>query len=377
MARSNKEGFKVISGEGKDKLSAREKLLSLIVLGVFAFILIQLASHWISSWLHISRVQLEVAEEANIDFVESGHGIITRHEKVVSSPRSGYVLGKVSEGERVPVKGEVVKLLPDYPKHELEEEAEEIQTWWQYLYDIIKGWISDEEGTEIDENGNGKEELDDTDEMDIGEYISLYAPRSGIISYHIDGWEETVFPGHPYELLDEPVNWEREEGLRQKDYLREGEVAFKIVDNSEWFYTMELDAEKGRAMRDQENVEITFSFSPELEVEAELVDMEQGEEENRFFITYRITRQLPGFSRYRWVDADIYYKSYRGVEVTPDAVIEHEGEEGVFLEERGVAVFSPVKVIYEGENSSLVEGIAPQSMVVSRPEAVEEGQKIR
>ncbi len=376
MARSNKENFKVITGSGKDKLTAREKLLSLIILGIVAFLLIQLASHWISAWLSLSRVQLEVAEEANIDFVTSAHGIITRHEEAVSSPKSGYVLGKVSEGKRVPVEGEVVKLLTDYPIDEVEEETEEAQTWWQEFYAMIRGWFLDEEEFEEDEGGSEKEELNEADEVDLGDYISLYAPHSGIVSYRVDGWEETIFPEHPYELLNEPVNQVKEEGLGQKDYLREGEAAFKIVDNSEWFYSMELDAEKGRAMRNQENVEITFSFSPELKVDAELVDVEQAEEEKRFFFTYRITRQLPGFSRYRWVDADINYKSYEGIEVPPDAVIEREGKKGVFLEERGAIVFSPVNVIYEGETRCLVEGIAPKSMVVSSPETVEEGQKI-
>ena len=375
MASSRRDNLRVISGEGKKKLPSHEKKVSWLVLAVFAFILIMVGYHWIDSWLYFRRVQVVAAREEVIDSNLEVQGVISRYEEPVPATEGGVVLGKVPEGERVPVDGEVLTLLPDYPQDSLDaKEPEEGAGWFASTYESIKNWILDMFG-EVDDD----EEEDEEEGMhfsDIEEYHSVKSPHAGMVSYSLDGWENEFIPEYPYDLLMEGEVARAAEGLDRKDVVKEGENVFKIVDNWKWYFSLTVDIDKGRTLANKGGAKLTFSFAPDNTVQGSLVDVQNEADMGKTFLTYQINRQIPGFTRHRWAEVELNYRSYEGIKVPEEALVQKEDELGVYLNRAGVVTYQPVEVIYQQGEKVLVEELSPGSMVITRPDMVSEGQRL-
>lgn len=373
----DKQGIKVIRGQGKKKLPGRERFTSIIILAVLSLLFLQIGYQWVNSWLYFRRVQIVVAEPGSVDSVINVEGIIARHEEVVRSSDTGAILGKIPEGDRVPVGGEVLTIFPDYEEPDSVAEDEDISII-VYYYNVVKDWLRDIFFLD------GDFDEDESGEIDVhlsaqSESISVQSPQAGIVSYEIDGLENLFLPEYPYDLLrkgrekEEPVG---ETPAIRRDFVSEGEPLFKIVDNWEWFFSVAVDYETGTGLRNRNSVKITFSFLPDEAINAFLVDTETDRDADLIFLTYRISRQVPGFSRYRWAEAEINYDTYEGIKVPAGAIMESEGEEGVFLNERGRVVFYPLDIIYKDDEKVIADGITPNSIIITRPDLVTEGQRL-
>ncbi len=374
---SNNRGIKVLKGEGKKKLPDREKLVAIIILLVLSLLFLQVGYQWVNSWLYFRRVQVAVADTGSIDLTKHVKGIITRHEEVVNSSHTGIILGKLPEGDRVPVDGEVLTLFPDYGETETTVGDEEDISVFVFYYNIIRDWFRNIFFLE------GDFDEDNIEEVNIhlsqkGESISVKSPQAGIVSYEIDGLEDTYLPEYPYNLLLEgrepdPIDGQGDE---KSYFIAEGEPIFKIVDNWEWFFSIVVDSETGKKLENHKNINLTLSFFPNEVVNAYMVDNQMEIDEDLMFITYRIRRQVPGFTRYRWVEADINYMSHEGIKVPRSAIIHLDGDSGVYLNENGRVVFHPLEIIHKDDSMAIVDGINPNSIVIIRPDLVNEGQRL-
>ena len=65
-----------------------------------------------------------------------------------------------------------------------------------------------------------------------------------------------------------------------------------------------------------------------------------------------------------------------GVIIPAGALVEREGATGIYLNQGGKVKFKEVTVTRCMDERALVEGIEPGSMVIARPELVEEGQRL-
>ncbi len=376
MARSD-DNLRVITGEGKTKKPAQERRISFIVLGIFAFVLIMVGYQWVNSWLYFRRVQVEVAEVGSIKSTVNIEGVITRHEEIVTSPEDGVVLGKIPEGERVSVDGEVITLLQDYYQEEaVSGEDGREESWLQETYEEVQGWIE----SLFDGEESEDEENDDSEEIqlpDLEEYISVHSPKAGVVSYHVDGLEDKYLPDYPYDIFQAGKEIPKAgDSLERKDFVNEGEPVFKVVDNWKWYYSLAVEADKGEKIQDQPEATLTFSFAPEREVEAELVDVHTDADAGETYITYKIHQQIPGFSRYRIAEADLHYYTHEGVRISEEALMQKEGEQGVFVNERGIATFYPVEIQASAEGKVIIEGISAGDIIIERPDLVSEGQRM-
>ena len=93
-------------------------------------------------------------------------------------------------------------------------------------------------------------------------------------------------------------------------------------------------------------------------------------------LTYRIEQEIPGFEQMRWSGSRILLRKQYGM-IIPAAALTEKGEErGVLVNRGGLIVFVPVTVIAQRDGKALVEGLAPDSLVIGRPGLVEEGQRL-
>lgn len=196
------------------------------------------------------------------------------------------------------------------------------------------------------------------------------------MSYKFDGWErygpEAGFPylsGEPEEAFEADAR-----NISQGEKVHRLMPVFKIIDNYDWYYSTVLPAEKGQAVAESQEVHLRFSFDSGRPVTGQVVEAEQ--DGNRYRLTWRIARALGDFHNQRLVQAEIQYDRLDGTLVPSSALVEKEEGSGVYVVEKGVAVFQEVSIVSEIEGDYLVEDLEPHIRVVTTPGRVREGQRL-
>ena len=92
-------------------------------------------------------------------------------------------------------------------------------------------------------------------------------------------------------------------------------------------------------------------------------------------MTYCIREQFPGFENLQRAAAELILEREED-HYPAAALVEHEGYSGVFLNQGGMVKFQEITVLASKDGELLVEGLEPDSMVITRPELVEEGQRL-
>jgi len=390
----SKHQFTVLPGEGRRFSFTRLKhaLVYYVLLLLALVVIVQLGYHWLGEQFLAWRLQIVEAEKGVLEHETEAAGLITRREKIVRAPFPGMVLQLASPGERISTGTElaVFGVLPREKVEEFKESGDEEadDLWkqfahhWQSFFDREKeedgGPAGDPEGEEREQfPGNGERGPEDevVESTAFEEIITLYSEQSGLLSYYIDGWERYNEPLHMTEVA-------YLENMPEGKFTEEGELVdaggplLKIVNNWEWFFNIVLPLYPGRELTEYNRVDIEFKFAPGEKILADLYYFQIDEVSQEVHLTYRIDRQVRGFEQVRWTDASLLYRRQEGIIIPAEAVIKKDGLTGVYLNKGGRVVFEPVTVIERREEKVLVEGLDRYSLVISRPDLVEEGQRL-
>ncbi len=312
-------------------------------------------------------------------------GLVTRSEKVTEAPTSGMVLRLASPGERVPVGTELAVFGAIGPGDMLRLQGTEQEEPDHVLFDQFR-----DDGHRLlqDNNIGNMEPVDDLEERhgsDMGfleprlinfrELMIINSEKAGLVSHYIDGME--IYNGALF-LTEEEYNQKRGEGsfTVEGDLLRKGEPLIKIVDNWYWRYNVIVPLHPGMILTGMREVVLAFDFAPEGTVEARLENFEVDQDMQEVRLTYFIERQVSGFEQVRWAEALLFYGRQQGIIIPAEALLEKDYTEGVYLNRGGRVTFNPVTVIEQQEDQVMISGLEPYSLVISRPELVEEGQRL-
>ncbi len=364
--------FTVIPGEGKPERRGKAFVFYLILALVLVLVL-QTGYHWVSAQVLAQRLQVVAAEPGYMDSSIELEGYIVREEKVVYSPCSGVVLEMHPDGERVSSGTPLVTLAVMSPAEiaSLSESEAEPEGWWDEVIGFFHHWLG----------GEAEEETEESLPLFSGEIPPWHserevvpAPEAGLLSYHLDGWEnlngETMLALGRSEALPEPSR------LVKGAVVKAGQPLFKIVDNWHWNYHAVLPLDPGRTAAAQETVHITFDFAPDKPVRAELQDAQLDAAAGEVRLHYLLEHQLPGFEAARRAQAVISFQRQKGLIIPAAALLTQDGQAGVYLNSGGTVIFAPVTVLRLQDEKALVEGLEPYAMVISAPELVREGQRL-
>ncbi len=404
--KSNKHGLKVLPGQGKrfSFQSIRQAMVFYLLLLIALVVVVQVGYHWLGDQFLAWRLQVVEAEPGVLEQETSARGYITRVEEVMTAPSDGMILSLARAGERVPAGNELATLgvlsagdLQALLGSEEEEPDEELRKKllanWQDLVPAEQEAGTGPETAEEEAGPDGYEaENSDQDEESSAaveenialpsgslfeELIVIQNEQAGFISHYFDGWED--YQGPLFTKGEETEeNGPKGFFIVEGDVVKEGEPILKIVDNWHWYFSVTLPLHPGRIVAGLETVEIEFDFAPQQTVSARRDQYEIDEEEREVRIFYIIEKQLPGFDQARQTEASLLYRRRQGIIVPAEALLEkdqHIGS-GVYLNQGGRVVFQPVTVIERQGEKVMVEGLAPYSMVISRPDLVEEGQRL-
>ncbi len=385
--KAKRKGFKVIAGEKKrfSFQNLKQAIVFYVLLLLALVIIVQLGYHWLGDQYLAWRLQITEAELGYLQRDTHVRGLVTRSEEVITAPDNGMILEMAPSGKRIASGKELVTFgvltrdkldtLRGSDEQEADDELrEELLNYWHALFQSEEETVeSGEEMDELTEELFEKEaeQIDLPGRDSFTEIKVLYTETAGFISHYVDGWEQ--YEGPLYLEAAEPAGHFISEG----DLVEAGEPLIKIVNNWGWHYSIIMPLHPGRAIAELSRVEFLFDFAPDQIVTARRGDYEIDEDEQEVRITYIIDKQLTGFDQVRYVEASLLYLRDHGIIIPMDALYEsEEGKMGVYINQGGRVVFQPVTVIRQQDDQVMVEGLSQYTLVITRPDLVEEGQRL-
>lgn len=410
-SQQNRQRLKVIPGEGRRfSLSNLKQALFFYVLLLLALVvLVQLGYHWLGGQFLAWRLQVVEAEMGVMQQDLSVVGIVTRQEEVIRAPVSGMILKMTEAGERASIGAELATLgvlsrsnmdsLRGSDHFNIDEDLwDKLLNYWRNIFPVenteeeIQNEESDQgeetsqdgETSRLEEIETGQPEPSDTgiseqviiqDEAIFEELLVIYNEQSGFISHFIDGWENHTGPIYISQVdLDENIG--AGGFVLEGDLVEAGDPILKIVNNWQWFFNIVTPLHPGRTLAGMQVIEIEFAFAPGEIVKARLNEYEIDEDAREVRISYLIEKQLPGFDQARQAEASLIYRRQQGIIIPAEALFEKDSGKGVYLNQGGRVVFQPVTVIEKQQERIMVDGLNPFSLVITRPDLVEEGQRL-
>lgn len=149
------------------------------------------------------------------------------------------------------------------------------------------------------------------------EYIK--APVSGIVSYKVDGLEETLTPNNFSTLSKEFL-----EGLRLKtgQLIATNDECGKIIDSSKCYIATISNSEEARNSKIDDKVQVRLSNNKVIDAKIDYISQENEEET---LIILEINKQISELANYRKISFDLIWWSSTGLKVPNKAIIEEDG----------------------------------------------------
>ena len=179
------------------------------------------------------------------------------------------------------------------------------------------------------------------------EYVT--APKSGIVSYKVDGLEETLTPDCFSELSKEYLE---SLNLKTGKVIATSAECGKIVDNFYCYIVTISNSENAKNAKVGDKVKIRLSNNEEIP--AEIVNIANESEDERL-IMLKVEKQIVELTNYRKITFDLIWWSAKGLKVPNQAIVNVDNLNYVVRNRAGYLSKLLVKVTNVGENYSIVE----------------------
>lgn len=325
--------------------------------------------------------------------------LIVRNEKIVKSPNEGTIKYYVEEGEKVEkgykvseiytanvsdedreklkdlysrideiesskgnmfkvdidkLDNEITLIVDDLRSARIQEDFEKIRQLESNLENKIdkKRRVSGDKsftGSNLNKLQDEKNLLESKINNSI---LEINSPQSGIISYHIDGFEEILTPYNLANIKDEFIkNMEPNPNKLKYDKVIYNQPVFKITDNTVWYIVIATDSEDGNTFKMGKKISIDISDS---RITGKVID--KINDESKSFVIIKINQYANNFNNLRKVNLNIVTEQYEGLKIHRDTIVEKDGQLGVFLlNVNRKAFFKPIKVLGYNDEFAIVQ----------------------
>ena len=178
------------------------------------------------------------------------------------------------------------------------------------------------------------------------EYIK--APESGIVSYKVDGLEETLTPNN-----FSTINKEFLENLKLKtgQLIATNDECGKIIDSSKCYIATISNSEQARQAQIGDSVKVRLSNSKIIKAAITYTSQESEEET---LIILEINKQISELANYRKISFDLIWWNESGLKVPNQAIVEENGLNYVVRNRAGYLDKILVNVTRKNDKYSIV-----------------------
>ncbi len=178
------------------------------------------------------------------------------------------------------------------------------------------------------------------------EYIK--APISGVVSYKVDGLEETLTPNNFSTL-----NKEFLESLKLKtgQLIATNDECGKIIDSSQCYIATISNSEEAKKAKLEDKVKVRLANNKVIDAKISYISQENEEET---LIILEINNQISELANYRKISFDLIWWSSTGLKVPNQAIVEENGLNYVVRNRAGYLSKILVKIKRKNEKYSIV-----------------------
>lgn len=291
-------------------------------------------------------------------------GIALRDEEIVNASDAGYINYFAREGERAAAGNLIYTVdetgrLSDYIRasesgentlsdSDLSELKTEIvafmnrfdQTEFSDIYNFkynVEGTVLKLSNYNILENAST---LNDASGASLINY--RYAPKSGIVTYSIDGYEKLRLEDMTVELFD-LKNYEKNH-LVNNELIDSGDPVYKLTTNEDWSIVIPVEKELADELVEKEYVEVKFLKNQYKSWgQVSTYTNEAGDT----FVALTFTNSMITFCTDRFIDIELLLEDEKGLKIPNSAIVQKEfyivpkeyvtkggnsGKDGVLLE---------------------------------------------
>ncbi len=303
----------------KRTLYVKDHIVKILLIVIVAWFVLMLAGNQIRA----AMVQTEEVKSTVLEHVEAGYGLLQGMESLVIAQADGTVEPIIQEGERVRKGNAVLK---------------------------------------------------------IGESYS-YTNSAGRVSYQLDGLEGT---GDLNAVCSTDLESRyAEQQSQQKNELPDGvngQAAAKVINTFDDIYlyvTVPRSAYSGSLEIDQ-RIKVRLT---DIEEQATATVMEVLDTPDGFrYLKLRLGTVKETVFQQRIYKIGLPYEQQHAIAISADAVIEQDGQPGVYYLQKGFVFWEPVVVgqAWEEENKVIIEsGLEDGDIIVTTPHLVREGENIK
>ena len=167
---------------------------------------------------------------------------------------------------------------------------------------------------------------------------TIKATRSGILSYKVDGLEETLTPENFSSL--------------SKQYLENLNLKTgKLIDNFQAYIATVSSSEQAKQAKVGDKVKIRLLNN--IEIDAEIVYVSQ-ENEDENLLVLKINKEISELSNYRKISFDLIWWSHSGLKVPNDSIVEENNLQYVVRSRAGYLSKILIKVKKQNDKYAII-----------------------
>lgn len=178
------------------------------------------------------------------------------------------------------------------------------------------------------------------------EYVK--APISGIVSYRVDGLEETLTPNNFSSLSKEYLD---SLDLKTGKIVTSNNECGKVIDSFYCYIATISTSEKAKEAQVGDKIKVRLASN--VEIPAEITNIIQENEER--ILILKIQKQIEELTNYRKISFDLIWWSYSGLKVPNQAIVNIDGLNYVARNRAGYVSKLLIKVEKQNEKYSIVE----------------------
>lgn len=175
------------------------------------------------------------------------------------------------------------------------------------------------------------------------------APKSGIVSYRVDGLEESLTPSDFSTLSKSYL-----EGLDLKTgkMIATSDECGKVINNFKCYIATISSSENAKQAKVGDSIKVRLPNNKEINSEISYVSQEN---EENYLIVLEIDKEIEELTNYRKISFDLIWWSKSGLKVPNQAIVEKDGLNYVVRNRAGYLSKILVKVEKQNENYAIVD----------------------
>lgn len=333
------------AGNGSGKIRKYRKPLNLnigmiIFAVIFVYVLVCVVIYFQTG--HIVRYEVKKGSLATNNIYR---GVVIRDEAVVNTDTAGYVSYYANEGERVAA-SDLVYIVDETGR--LNEELENLNKGENVLSDkdlleFRSELVNFSHGFEA-ENFSGiyefKNSLNNTvkklagsnmlesiDRLNTGSGVAnivdrCYAPRTGVVSYWVDGYEDLTADQVTEEVFDKKNYEGRKTQMLNSTLLERGDAAYKLSTGENWSIVIPVeDAERGAELEQEGYIKVRF-LKNQYESWGAVKLLHNGD--GKHYLQLSFTNSMITFVGERFLEIELLINDESGLKIPNSAIVDKE-----------------------------------------------------